>query len=677
MKSHLTSNFLPRLTRTKDKEEWKPLCKADCQKLNENNPENGPILIDYGRATANPELGLIHHHFYPKPDQKLISATWFLKTEDPKDKSRYILEPITDVPTTIAIEELYQQAAHAASSMGSGMDEMLKEQVPISENHHVAVERSTDGHYVFRKIPNGTWFRGKSTDLQRGYGSYTLPGEAEEAILGPVDHVIFVIHGIGEAMWSREDVTYTGSLVQDITSFRHVMQKRQVEECKIACGRARKQKYVERGIRYKHVGSTAHRLLSPDIVLNPFSLPEPAPPNRVELIPILWYDRVHSSSSALMKSLQAATLKTIPALREIANDVIFDVLMYLTPNFCYDVLECVTEQIIQMLALFQKHHPEFVSNGGKCSLMGHSLGSVICWDLLSILHEEQQSKQGTESPKKEGEHWVHIADGGHSSEIGYQSYASQEGADQAKNGNIGPSLPRPMKHVLPFEPQHTIFLGSPIGLFLTLRGAHPVFDALRDNLPPGPGRPRASPFRLPSKGIHNIFHPSDPVAYRIEPLLLVQGTPDAELPAPEYLTKEGEGVRLHVKAKQFGDQIRKSIFDKKPTFSSFMNVVSDQAQTLLHQMDERSKTEAEPAALKSESETDKPTMIRFPLAGRTGRIDFQLQPNVIDSEYVSAVLAHSSYFSNSDVIDYTIDLTRSKSSEVIDLTIDDAMAIDS
>jgi len=405
---------------------------------------------------------------------------------------------------------------------------------------------------------------------------------------------------------------------------------------------------------------------------------EPAPPNRVELIPILWYDRVHCSSSSLMKSLKAATITTIPALREIANDVIFDVLMYLTPNFCYDVLDCVTEQIIQQFALFKKHNPDFVANGGKCSLMGHSLGSVICWDLLTILNEYPTNKESTNEQTNtttaEGEHWVHIANEGQSSDIGYQSYASQVNADQAKNGNVGPSLPKPLERTLPFVPQHTIFLGSPIGLFLTLRGAHPVFDALRDNLPPGPGRPKASPFRLPSLGIHNIFHPSDPVAYRIEPLLLVQGTPLDELPPPQYLTKEGEGVRLHIKAKQLGDQIRKTIMDPKPSLVSFFSVVSDQAITLMQQLDDNNNntnrsTEANPTAGTGINRREEDREIRFPLAGRSGRLDFQLQPNVIDSEYVSAVLAHSSYFTNTDVIDYTIDLTRNRTPQVIDLTV--------
>lgn len=417
-------------------------------------------------------------------------------------------------------------------------------------------------------------------------------------------------------------------------------------------------------------------VISFDFSRNIHSKPTPPPPNRVELIPILWYDRVHSSSSSLMKSLKATTLTTIPALRAIANDVIFDVLMYLTPNFCYEVLDCVTDQIIRIDAIFRKNNPHFLSCGGRRSLMGHSLGSVICWDLLSILYGDQNDKSSTDSNKKDYDHGVHIAGDGHSADVGYQNYAAQEHADQAENGSFGPSLPRRMDRVLPFEPYHTIFLGSPIGLFLTLRGAHPVFDSMRDNLPDGPGKPKTSPFRLPTKSVHNIFHPSDPVAYRIEPLLLAQGISQEDLPPPLYLTREGESVRLHVKAMQFTGQLRKSIMESKvPSFVSF-------AHALLQQMDEKNKLDTDQSketteASQEDKGIDKP--LRFPLAGRTGRLDYQLQPNVIDSEYVSAVLAHSSYFVNTDVIDYTIDLTSTRKKEesvVIDLSVDDTMMID-
>ena len=59
-----------------------------------------------------------------------------------------------------------------------------------------------------------------------------------------------------------------------------------------------------------------------------------------------------------------------------------------------------------------------------------------------------------------------------------------------------------------------------------------------------------SPFTLPTKSLYNIFHPSDPVAYRIEPLLLPEGVAVDEFPPPIFLTPDGKSVRLHVKAKQ-------------------------------------------------------------------------------------------------------------------------------
>jgi hypothetical protein len=208
-----------------------------------------------------------------------------------------------------------------------------------------------------------------------------------------------------------------------------------------------------------------------------------------------------------MQSLHAATLRTIPALREIANDVIFDVLMYLTPNFCYEVLECVTDQICSVYEIFKKLNPKFAKSGGVCSLVGHSLGSVICWDLLSLKKDFKEHKKD--------DYGVHITKDGYSSDVGYQQYASGDNKSKADNGTWGPSLPRKMDRYLPFEPDFTLFLGSPLGLFLTLRGAHPVFNSMRENPDDNIGQAAVSPFTLPTGSMHNIFHPSDPVAYRL------------------------------------------------------------------------------------------------------------------------------------------------------------------
>ena len=359
-----------------------------------------------------------------------------------------------------------------------------------------------------------------------------------------------------------------------------------------------------------------------------------------------------------MKSLKATTINTIPALRALANDVIFDVLMYLTPGFCYEVLECVTDQIDTCYKMIQKVHSGFVAGGGKCSLVGHSLGSVICWDILAIL---KVSEKGTKHV-----HGVQVAKAGQSFDVGYQHYANEENANVANNGSWGPSLSKPLNKCLPFVPDFTLFLGSPIGLFLTLRGAHAVFDELRDPMAGSTEgeKPRVSPFTLPSGSIYNIFHPSDPVAYRIEPLLLAQDADVAGLPPPLYLTRHGQGVRLHIKAIQIGDEIRKSLIDTTSTLSMFMTKVQEQASTMLKQIDDHAANEQVTSKDKEQSHHHINEPLKFPLGGRSHRVDYQLQPKVIDNDYVSAVTAHSSYFSNTDIHDAIMDLTMHNKTEL-------------
>lgn len=101
----------------------------------------------------------------------------------------------------------------------------------------------------------------------------------------------------------------------------------------------------------------------PSIVARNQSRPLPRAPNRIELIPVEWYNKIHSKSSTLKNHLLSTTLPTIPKLRKIANDVVFDILMYMTPEFCEKVLNCVTNQIVDLYNGFQLIHPYFAENG--------------------------------------------------------------------------------------------------------------------------------------------------------------------------------------------------------------------------------------------------------------------------------------------------------------------------
>ena len=321
----------------------------------------------------------------------------------------------------------------------------------------------------------------------------------------------------------------------------------------------------------------------------------------------------------------------------------------------------MSTQICDLHKKFNEVHPEF-KDGGNCSLVGHSLGSVICWDLLSILKEQQELKGKREAEPTSGSSFA-----ANQQNVGYQAYAhpGDEGAATAEHGTWGPSLTKRMEISLPFVPEFTLFLGSPIGLFLTLRGAHAVFDDLRrkatndakqavsavkESAEESAAVP-ASPFTLPTGALYNIFHPSDPVAYRIEPLLLRPGMAIDDLPPPVYLTAPGKEVRLHLKAKQFGDALTKNL--SGPGGNLFGALLTTLNQTDLS----KSKTTSKKGAFgKDDLSAEWPPIFPLSCPKVPGRVDYSLQTGVVDSEYISAVTAHSSYFTNLDLHDFFIAL---------------------
>jgi len=220
---------------------WKPTQKSPnthTRNISHTHTDSKPVLIDGGRATADPEFGIIRYNFWNQQERFLTSAIWFSVLPDDRDKHKNILTPLSDLEA-VAVEDFYQRAVYAASSRGDGIQKIMEERIPVEKDMHVCIQQESS-HYILRKCPDG-WF-GRNIDLQRGYGSYSVPGEEEETALGPVRHLVYVIHGIGEAMWSREDVAFAGSVVKEVGNWRLTMQQRQLAEWKSQCERAKKQK---------------------------------------------------------------------------------------------------------------------------------------------------------------------------------------------------------------------------------------------------------------------------------------------------------------------------------------------------------------------------------------------------------------------------------------------------
>jgi len=578
------------LSREKETDNWSPLRKCDCLALNKayshDRSKTSKVLIESKRATADLENLTIGYNFYDMPTRQLCTATWFLiKCSNPKSLLPIVLEDANK------IEMLYQKALEATRSFGKGIQTLLSEEVILSddENKYKAVISSSAATYSIRRRCVSKFSLNFNENLlfQRGYGYYEVDGEIEETSLGDVSHVIFVIHGIGEALWSRSDSTF--SLVEEINLLRSAIHAKQYESYKKACQLAESR-----------------------------SQGKPLPPNRIELLPIQWYDSLHGPKSCMKKSLKSVTLETIPSMRNIVNDVLMDVLMYLTPIWQTQTLEFISGKLKSLLDSFQKIHVTV----DKYSLIGHSLGSIIIWDLLSAMKDEGATSKFTGlSP---------------SLCLGNISSMFSKESSNTKKITSGPSLLRPIEKPLPFHPEFVLFLGSPIGLFLSLRGSN-FSNTMNIKEESENQYSLSSLFAMPCKSLYNVFHPTDPVAYRIEPLLLPPDVTGFDLPQPCYLETEDGGSSLHTKMVKFGASLQKSL--------KSLPVLQNQDDAC----NEKKRSQME---IKN---------LYFALGGesRGGRVDFQIQQGLIGNNYVSSLLAHTCYFRTEDVINFIIELASS------------------
>ena len=698
---------------------WKPLRKYDCQLLNERyseftstnnidtsskNKNKHLVYIDGGRKVLNfnsmtisPTYPSSYHH--NMVEEEVCHATWFVRhdynhashhkevtlssnnnnssssnnsnhssTATPTTTTQlefkedgitvwasHVLYPVTDAADVHRIETLYQQLRTVPDDTSETRNSTAAQEIEIDQgSYKVQLQHSNKNDTLsLRKVPNekgwtlSNLFIKPSYTLQRGYPPYQVVGEAMEIALGPVRHMVFVIHGIGEALFHRTDIQITG-MIQQTTQLRMVLQKKQYTKWQKQC-----QVSIKKNEK------------------------PPPPPNRIELIPIEWYHCLHGSNNSntnnhpnstnndennstatasaddLMRNLQLVTLNTIPALRTVANDVLLDVLLYCTPAFGSVVLQTVTQQIRQHYhTLTQEVFPDFLPQGGTCSLMGHSLGSVILWDLLAISKQQQQPQHVND----------HAAD---STSTDHSRVSSDHHLMTA--ASYGPSVLPPITDTIPFVPEYSILLGSPMGMFLSLRNASRLFHHEPETSSSSSDQYHSvSSFTLPTNHLYNIFHPSDPVAYRIEPLLLLPPQPPNDIPEPVYLTVPGEDVRLHVKALQFTNVVRKSLFstsnhsDRKAGPTTGSNTGANSWTSLLESAMANVSSSAPPSQQPNDNsvepkKTSPPQSLRFPLGGtQNPRIDYCLQPMIVDNEYISAVTAHSSYFTNTDVQDFLV-----------------------
>ncbi|KJE93464.1 DDHD domain containing 2 [Capsaspora owczarzaki ATCC 30864] len=385
---------------------------------------------------------------------------------------------------------------------------------------------------------------------------------------------------------------------------------------------------------------------------------------RVELIPIEWHDALHLHRD-VDKKLQNISLDTIRKLRELVNDTVLDVMLFTSPVYAQVIIDRVAAELNRLHALFIARNPTFK---GKVCLFGHSLGSCIGFDLLA-----HQPLLGTHEAAPSD------ATGGVPTTVGAEDADARHPRNlvDSLNSVLEPSSPRALSNCLSCEHNHhnhnqrshglghvsvgvhyprlnfacdAMFgAGSPMGMFLTVRG--------HDHI----GRH----YQLPTcPKYFNIFHPFDPVAFRMEPIIDPQFTDVKPELVPHYTGRK----RIHI-------ELRDNISRVSATIKNTFNMVEEATKSTSSWFSfdslsglAKSLTGGSSAAAPAPAAAAAPNQSALPLppadtpAGAAllhpgklnsgARIDYALQETPIESinEYLFSITAHFVYWRSQDTI---------------------------
>lgn len=177
-----------------------------------------------------------------------------------------------------------------------------------------------------------------------------LNDDSEEEVR-KIDHLMFVIHGVGQKMSER-----TGhSFVQDVSMMRKTLK-----------------------LAYPAVMSTTST---------------PQRPNGIQVLPVMWRQDVKFGMAVDDEegyeadlgtlgvedgcpTLDELTLEGVPNIRTVVSDVLLDVPLYMTPRYREQMTQIIAREINRVYRLFIQRNPDFIEKG-KISIFGHSLGVSV------------------------------------------------------------------------------------------------------------------------------------------------------------------------------------------------------------------------------------------------------------------------------------------------------------
>ncbi|KAI4261207.1 MAG: hypothetical protein L6R42_003591 [Xanthoria sp. 1 TBL-2021] len=227
-------------------------------------------------------------------------------------------------------------------------------------------------------------------------------------------------------------------------------------------------------------------------------------------------------------SLHDITIEGVPGIRNLITDLALDILLYQSA-YREHIAGIVQRECNRIYKLFLQRNPNF---NGKVSLIGHSLGSAILFDILCRQKGPSKSSGPTRNMRQA----------------------------RRVSSVTGPGPTRDLS--LDFEVESFFCLGSPLGLYQMLKGRKiaaresihglPIESSLDGGAADDPflggtstDPPTASDSDLLTitisspkcRQLFNIFHPADAIAYRLEPL--ISPAMSTLKPQPLPYTKKG------------------------------------------------------------------------------------------------------------------------------------------
>ncbi|XP_056283825.1 phospholipase DDHD1b isoform X2 [Pseudoliparis swirei] len=474
------------------------------------------------------------------------------------------------------------------------------------------------------------------TRLHRGYVEEAAPEDTPPE----TTHIVFVVHGIGQKMDQ-------GRIIRNTSMMRDAARK--MEE--------------------KHFSdrTTEH----------------------VEFLPVEWRAKLCLDGD----TVDSITPDKVRGLRDMLNSSAMDIMYYTSPLYRDEITRGLTLELNRLYSLFCSRNPEFKKNG-KVSIVSHSLGCVITFDIMTgwdpvRFHQEAPDPQETEA------RWTSDEERHLQEQLRLTRLRLRDLEDQFQGLQTsmcaGPALK--------FKIENFFCMGSPLAVFLALRGIRPGNFGVQGHILP----------TAICKRLFNIFHPTDPVAYRLEPLILKHYSNIAPVQVHWYNTSSptpydqirltllnpsketasvsdsesilspctsppqarrhyGESITSLGKASIMGAAslgkgiggilfsrfsrssgqvggVEEDPSDAEGGASEVENVPSGEEAATVAESEEKDKElEEEPAMYQSASAVMDNSSLEL-----ERRIDFELREGLVESRYWSAVTSHTAYWCSYDV----------------------------